>query len=263
MEKRKFKLDQKLLKDVVQATAKNKNDYTNHKLIKKLTKKWSLDDVGKTVTYLQINGYVYSKLLIKNDDIHFSQVELGVLTTKGENHFKAWVKDILKEQDMEEELRLHSKFPLDKLKFKPNQGFYILPFDNDYLDTMDAIKDTIKQRNINCNIVKSQDIFDPSREGDIVQDIWRDLLESEFVIVDLSGKNPNVYYELGIAEAAGKQKVLICSEESSEEDYKNGYPFDIAKEYIFKYQKNNYNGFKVTLNQICDRIQKILDSDDA
>ena len=30
MEKCKFKLNQELLKDVVQATAKNKNDYTNH-----------------------------------------------------------------------------------------------------------------------------------------------------------------------------------------------------------------------------------------
>lgn len=144
-------MNQELLKDVVQATAKNKNDYTNHKLIKGLTKKWSLDDIGKTVTYLQINGYIYSKILLKNAFAHFSQVELGVLTTKGENHFNAWVKDILKEQDMEEKLRLHSKFPLNKLKFKPKQGFYILPFSDECLDTMKSINYTLELKILAVN----------------------------------------------------------------------------------------------------------------
>lgn len=262
MEKCKFKLNQELLKDVVQATAKNKNDYTNHKLIKELTKKWLLDDVGETVTYLQINGYVYSKLLIKSDNIHFSQVELGVLTTKGETHFKVWVKNILKEQDMEEKLRLHSKFPLDKLKFKPNQGFYILPFSDECLDTMKTINYTLELKDIDCKLVKSQDIFDSSRDGDIIQDIWRDILESRFVVVDLSQKNPNVYYELGIVEAAGKSKILICSEDSIEKDYKGKYPFDISTEYIFEFNKAKSADFREICNKVCDRIQKILDSND-
>lgn len=263
MERHKFKLNQELLKDVVQATAKNKNDYTNHKLIKELTKKWSLNDIGETVTYLQVNGYVYSDILLKDDNNdHFTQVKLSVLTTKGEDHFKVWVKDILKEQDMEEKLRLHSKFSLNKLKFKPKQGFYILPFSDECLDTMKSINYTLELKNIDCKLVKSQDIFDPSRDGDIIQDIWRDILESRFVVVDLSQKNPNVYYELGIAEAAGKPKILICSEDSIEKDYGGKYPFDISTEYIFKFNKAKSTTFREICDQICNRIQNILDSDD-
>ena len=163
---------------------------------------------------------------------------------------------------MEEKLRLHSKFPLDKLKFKPNQGFYILPFSDECLDTMKTINYTLELKDIDCKLVKSQDIFDSSRDGDIIQDIWRDILESRFVVVDLSQKNPNVYYELGIAEAAGKSKILICSEDSIEKDYKGKYPFDISTEYIFEFNKAKSADFREICNKVCDRIQKILDSND-
>ncbi len=35
--------------------------------------------------------------------------------------------------------------------------------------------------------------------GNIIEDILRGIGESELVIVDVTGKNPNVFYELGIA----------------------------------------------------------------
>lgn len=121
---------------------------------------------------------------------------------------------------------------------------------------------TLELKNIDCKLVKSQDIFDSSRDGDIIQDIWRDILESTFVVVDLSQKNPNVYYELGIAQAAGKPKILICSEDSIEKDYEGKYPFDISTEYIFKFNKAKSANFREICDQICNRIQNILDSDD-
>ncbi len=39
----------------------------------------------------------------------------------------------------------------------------------------------------------------------IVIDILKKILESEFVLCDLSAKNPNVFYELGIRQAFNKK----------------------------------------------------------
>jgi len=54
----------------------------------------------------------------------------------------------------------------------------------------------------------------------IVIDIIKKILESEMVICDLSSKNPNVFYELGIRQSFNKKTVLI-------KDKKTGRVFDI------------------------------------
>lgn len=54
----------------------------------------------------------------------------------------------------------------------------------------------------------------------IVIDIIRKIIESEIVICDLSAKNPNVLYELGIRQAFNKKAVLI-------KDIKTNRIFDI------------------------------------
>lgn len=54
----------------------------------------------------------------------------------------------------------------------------------------------------------------------IVIDIIKKILDSEMVICDLSSKNPNVFYELGIRQAFNKKAVLI-------KDIQTGRVFDI------------------------------------
>lgn len=45
----------------------------------------------------------------------------------------------------------------------------------------------------------------------IIGDIWRGISEAAVVLADLSGMNPNVFYELGLAHAAQKPAVLTTS----------------------------------------------------
>jgi HEAT repeat protein len=43
-------------------------------------------------------------------------------------------------------------------------------------------------------------------------DIWRSIQEATFVVADLSGRNPNVLYELGLAHAVQKPAVLLSQQ---------------------------------------------------
>jgi hypothetical protein len=65
----------------------------------------------------------------------------------------------------------------------------------------------------------------------IVIDILKKIIESDMVICDLSSKNPNVFYELGIRQAFGLPTVLI-------KDYSTGRVFDISSLRDFEYDEN-------------------------
>tara|TARA_R110002051_G_scaffold23603_1_gene59379 strand:- start:227 stop:1030 length:804 start_codon:yes stop_codon:yes gene_type:complete len=65
----------------------------------------------------------------------------------------------------------------------------------------------------------------------IVLDIIKKIIESEIVICDLSAKNPNVLYELGIRQAFNKKAVLI-------KDNKTNRIFDIQGLRTIDYDEN-------------------------
>jgi len=56
--------------------------------------------------------------------------------------------------------------------------------------------------------------------GKIIDQIWDGIIKAKVLIAELTTRNPNVYYELGLAHALRKPVVLISS---NEEDV----PFDL------------------------------------
>lgn len=56
--------------------------------------------------------------------------------------------------------------------------------------------------------------------GSVVEQIWEQIEKSKLLLADLSGKNPNVFYELGLAHAAKKPVVFTSGE-------LNDVPFDL------------------------------------
>ncbi|MGD8590959.1 MAG: hypothetical protein PVG22_19205 [Chromatiales bacterium] len=73
--------------------------------------------------------------------------------------------------------------------------------------------------------VRGDDLFTPT---DILEDIWQGINAADFVIADISGRNPNVLYELGIAHTLAKP-VLILSREPSD------IPIDLASRRVILY----------------------------
>lgn len=70
--------------------------------------------------------------------------------------------------------------------------------------------------------------------GKIIDQIWTGINKAKVLIAELTQRNPNVYYELGIAHALKKPVVLVCS---NEEDV----PFDLKHIRVIYY--NIYDPF--------------------
>ena len=72
---------------------------------------------------------------------------------------------------------------------------------------------------------------DTSKANFIVIDILKQILECDMAICDLSSRNPNVFYELGIRQAFNKKTILI-------KDFRTQMPFDIAGIRTINYNEN-------------------------
>ena len=82
-----------------------------------------------------------------------------------------------------------------------------------------------------------------------MQDIVELICTSQVVVCDLSGKNPNVFYEAGIAHTLGKEVILITQ---SIDDV----PFDLKPLRCIEYL-NNCEGLKKLARDVVERINTI------
>jgi predicted nucleotide-binding protein len=74
----------------------------------------------------------------------------------------------------------------------------------------------------------------------IIQDIWKSVCEARLIIADLSGLNPNVMYELGIAHTLGKETILIYQRGENPK-----FPFDLAHIRRIEYANDAIGGMKL------------------
>ncbi len=95
---------------------------------------------------------------------------------------------------------------------------------------------------------RTDDIFLPSS---IVDDIWKLVRESKLLLADLTGKNPNVFYELGLAHAVGKPVVLIAQDMSD-------VPFDLRALRTIIYDKADPDWGAKLRQSIVRAIEEVL-----
>ena len=95
-------------------------------------------------------------------------------------------------------------------------AFVLMPFDSSFDDIYKlGIKETASQLGVVAERVDEQ-IF---REG-ILERIYRQIETADLIIADMSGQNPNVFYEVGYAHAKGKLCILMTMNASD-------IPFDL------------------------------------
>ena len=106
---------------------------------------------------------------------------------------------------------------------KPLSGtcFVLMPFAASFNEVYETIRESLENPEMNIKCKRADDILGG---GHIMETVLREISESEMVIVDLTGRNPNVFYELGIAHMLKDPRKVILLTQDIE-----SMPFDLTQ----------------------------------
>lgn len=122
------------------------------------------------------------------------------------------------------------------LKVNNKKCFVLMPFDIVYDEIYSKIKSSLSTLDIECN--RDDDIHG---SHPFMNKVMTEILSSRYIIVVLTGYNPNVIYELGIAHSFKDiQNVLVLIESNTFEKSEVYSKFaDISNITYFKYNSSN------------------------
>lgn len=126
--------------------------------------------------------------------------------------------------------------------------FIMMPFDDRFQSYYERIFSAAAQYS-GLRPIKVDEIYTPTQISD---DIFRLIRDAEIILADVTGKNPNVNYELGIAHALGKKTVIITQ---------NGddVPFDYRHLRYIQYNTQYAGWEEKLLSSISRSIRSALD----
>ena len=124
--------------------------------------------------------------------------------------------------------------------------FVIMPFAAKFQPVYNDIIKSVS-RDLNLITKRGDDFF---THHNIIDEIWSAIYSCKLVIADCTNRNPNVFYELGIAHTLGKSTILIT------QDIKD-IPFDVQGRRFIVYE-DKIAGMKALESQLNAAILKIL-----
>lgn len=122
----------------------------------------------------------------------------------------------------------------------PALCFVLMPFDRSLQGVFDEhIKVVIEGESLAC--VRADDIVGTRQ---ITIDIWESINRARFLLADLTGQNANVFYELGLAHALGKEVILVTQS-------MDHVPFDLkgVRCLVYEYTPSGMRSFEHKLRR--------------
>ena len=120
----------------------------------------------------------------------------------------------------------------------------MMPFDASFRDEYDEAKAELEALGYQCN--RADDIWNNQH---ILDDIIELIKTAAVVVCDLSNRNPNVFYETGIAHTLGKEVILLTQSD-------NDFPFDLRSIRYIRYLNNN-QGRQEMIIQLFERVRNL------
>jgi hypothetical protein len=117
------------------------------------------------------------------------------------------------------------------------KAFVLMPFKEPFNSYYPAIYRPALE-DAGFDVTRADDLFTPQP---VMLDIQNSILNAEVILCDMSDRNPNVFYELGLAHAIGKPVVLISRK-------KDDIPFDLRHIRVILYDYT-VAGWEATLRK--------------
>jgi hypothetical protein len=121
----------------------------------------------------------------------------------------------------------------------------MMPFHPDFDNVYGKIKILSESVGLHCR--RADDIWENPA---VIQDVVSLIDRSKLVICDCSGRNPNVFYEIGIAHTLGRETILITQSEYD-------IPFDLRHLRYVQYL-NNGEGISALCAKLLPRLQNLI-----
>jgi hypothetical protein len=135
-------------------------------------------------------------------------------------------------------------FSVPPLSVEIDLAAAMMPFAAEFAPVYQTIHKACSKARFRC--LRVDDIWE---ESQIIQDIFNLVFGSPVIVVDFTGKNPNVMYETGIAHTLGKHVIPISQSMSD-------VPFDLAHHRVLKYLAND-QGLDVLQRKLAERLRQL------
>lgn len=126
----------------------------------------------------------------------------------------------------------------------------MIPFKKEFEATFEKIKKACEGVGLEC--LKANDFWQNST---FIQDIFELIFTSKIVVADFTDKNPNVFYEVGIAHTLGKTVIPISQAISD-------VPADLGHHRVLKYLANK-EGYDELQNELTKRLKSLVPTDQS
>jgi hypothetical protein len=129
------------------------------------------------------------------------------------------------------------KWGTEDIQVDSPEVFVVMPFSELWSDNVYnwMIKPAIKDAGFKC--IRGDT---PIRATDLENTIWNALLKAGLIVADISGGNPNVFYEIGLAHALGKDVFILKQKEAK-------VPADFGGTHYYAYELDRLDYYQKTL----------------
>jgi hypothetical protein len=125
-----------------------------------------------------------------------------------------------------------------------NLCFILMPFRDELEPVYKKIKEIVViDQKLSC--MRADDIYSA---GIIIKEIWDSIQKAQIIIADATSKNPNVFYEMGLAHAIGKDIIIITQT-------MDDIPFDLRHRRLIIYDTNRLEEFGIRLSKTIEGLK--------
>ncbi len=186
-----------------------------------------VNDFSRVVDTLKSSGSVDKGVIISysgfSQDAFLTSKTSGIELLRFEDiKQRAGMKEMPPKEGFKKSKNLviqEKELQMAKAKEKSPQIFVLMPFSSDLEDVYYlGIREVAETLNYSCERVDEIEFV-----GSILNKIYDSIVNSRIIIAEVSSPNPNVYYELGYAQALDKPLILVTKDISSTPFDLNGY----------------------------------------